>query len=58
MTTKNGNRELAIYTAQLRTQIQVWVDQGWLYEKPKPTAIKEMMLDAGLRHDQGRWVRG
>jgi hypothetical protein len=55
---ENGNRELAIYTAQLRTQIQVWVDQGWLYEKPKPTAIKEMMLDAGLRHDQGRWVRG
>jgi hypothetical protein len=55
---KNGNRELAIYTAQLRTQVQVWVDQGWLYEKPKPTAIKEMMLDAGLRHDQGRWVRG
>jgi hypothetical protein len=55
---KNGNRELAIYTAQLRTQIQVWVDQGWLYEKPKSAAIKEMMLDAGLRHDQGRWVRG
>jgi hypothetical protein len=55
---KNGNRELAIYTAQLRSQIQAWVDQGWLYEKPKPTAIKEMMLDAGLRHDQGKWIRG
>jgi hypothetical protein len=55
---KNGNRELAIYTAQLRSQIQVWVDQGWLYERPKPTAVKEMMLDAGLRHDQGKWIRG
>jgi hypothetical protein len=55
---KNGNRDLAIYTSQLRSQIQLWVDQGWLYEKPKPTAVKEMMLDAGLRHDQGKWIRG
>jgi hypothetical protein len=54
---RNGNRELMIFTSQLRSQIDIWVTQGWLYEKPKPTHVKELMLDNGLRHYQGRWIK-
>jgi energy-coupling factor transporter ATP-binding protein EcfA2 len=54
---RNGNRELMIFTSSLRSQIDIWVTQGWLYEKPKPTQVKELMLDNGLRHYQGRWIK-
>jgi hypothetical protein len=54
---RNGNRELMIFTSQLRSQIDIWVTQGWLYEKPKPAHVKELMLDQGLRHYQGRWIK-
>lgn len=54
----NGNRELCIYTPQLRSQIDAWVDQGWLYEKPKSSQVKELMLDHGMRHHKGGWIRG
>jgi hypothetical protein len=46
-----------IFTSSLRSQIDIWVTQGWLYEKPKPTQVKELMLDNGLRHYQGRWIK-
>lgn len=55
---KAGSRPLEIYTAQLRSQIEIWVTQGWLYEKPRPKDIKELMLDLGMRHQQGKWVKG
>lgn len=55
---KNGNRPLQIYTAQLRQQVTTWVERGWLYEKPKPTQIKQTLLDLGLRLQQGIWRKG
>ena len=55
---KAGGRPLEIYTPQLRSQVDIWVQQGWLYEKPRPKDIKELMLDLGMRHQQGKWVKG
>ena len=55
---KNGGRPLAIYTAKLRHQINAWVEQGFLYEKPNPKSVKELMLDLGMRHQQGKWIKG
>ena len=54
----NASRPLEIYTAELRNQIDVWVQQGWLYEKPKTSSIKELMLDLGMRHQKGKWIKG
>jgi energy-coupling factor transporter ATP-binding protein EcfA2 len=55
---KNGNRNLEIYTPQVRGQVDMWVAQGWLYEKPRPREIKDSMLDLGMRLQQGRWIKG
>lgn len=54
----SGSRPFEIYTAQLRTQVDAWVTQGWLYEKPSSKAVAELMLDLGLRHYQGKWIKG
>lgn len=53
----NGGKQLEIYTAQLRSQIDDWVNMGWLYEKPRPSEVKEFMFDLGMRLQQGRWVK-
>jgi hypothetical protein len=55
---KNGNRPLEIYTPQIRGQIEIWVTQGWLMEKPKVKEVKEALLDLGMRLQQGKWVKG
>ncbi len=55
---KEVNRELEIYTSQLRTQIDNWVNMGWLYEKPNSREIKEILLDLGMRLQQGKWIKG
>jgi hypothetical protein len=55
---KSGSKPLEIHTAQLRCQIDTWVTQGWLYEKPNPKEVKELMLDLGMRHYQGKWIKG
>jgi hypothetical protein len=55
---KNGNRPLEIYTPQIRGQIDIWVTQGWLMEKPKVKEVKEALLDLGMRLQQGKWVKG
>jgi hypothetical protein len=53
----NGDRPLEIYTPQLRGQIEIWVAQGWLYEKPRPKEVKETMFDLGMRLQQGKWIK-
>ena len=52
---KNGGRPLQIHTHELRNRVDNWVTQGWLFEKPKSAQVKEMMLDLGLRLQQGIW---
>lgn len=54
----NGGTSLGIYTSQLRYQINIWYEKGWIMEKPKPNQIKELMLDLGLRLHRGKWVKG
>lgn len=53
----NGSIPLEIYTPQLKSQIDIWVAQGWLYEKPRPKEIKETMFDLGMRLQQGKWIK-
>ena len=52
---KNGGRPLQIHTHELRNRVDNWVTQGWLFEKPKSAQVKEMMLDLGMRLQQGIW---
>ena len=52
---KNGSRPLQIHTHELRNRVDNWVAQGWLFEKPKSAQVKEMMLDLGMRLQQGIW---
>ena len=52
---KNGGRPLQIHTHELRSRVDNWVTQGWLFEKPRASQIKEMMLDLGMRLQQGVW---
>lgn len=54
---KNGSRPLEVYTPQIRGQIDIWVAQGWLMEKPRGKEIKENMLDLGMRFQQGKWIK-
>lgn len=54
----NGGVPLQIPTAQLRTQVNAWVESGWLYEKPRSREVKELMLDRGMRLQQGIWRKG
>ena len=51
----NGGRPLQIHTHELRNRVDNWVTQGWLFEKPKSAQVKEMMLDLGMRLQQGIW---
>lgn len=54
---KNGGRPLQIHTHELRNRVDNWVTQGWLFEKPKSAQVKEMMLDLGMRLQQGIWKK-
>ena len=55
---RNGGRPLEIYTTELRGQISIWLDQGWLYEKPKSGQVKAARLDLGMRQGRGKWTKG
>lgn len=55
---KSNNEELAIPTVALRPQLENWVAMGWLFEKPKSSQVKELMLDLGMRLRQGYWKKG
>ena len=54
----NGGVPLQIPATQLRVQVATWVDSGWLYEKPRAKEVKELMLDHGMRLQQGIWRKG
>ena len=54
----NAGKPIEIYTRQLRMQIDNWVNQGWLYEKPSGKEIKGSLLDLGMRLHQGKWIKG
>lgn len=55
---KNGGIALQIHAKGLRSEIKRWVDMGWLYESPNPKAVKELMLDLGMRLQKGIWRKG
>ena len=54
---RNGQRELAISTVQLRTHVDNLVTMGWLYERPRPSGIKAAMYDLGLKLHNGIWSK-
>ena len=51
----NGGIPLQLHTSQVRTQVNYWVEQGWLFEKPRPREVKEAMYDLGMRLQKGIW---
>lgn len=53
-----NNNIAQVSVQQLRYQIDSWVNQGWLLEKPKTKEVKEIMLDLGMRLQKGIWRRG
>ncbi|MEL7405974.1 MAG: hypothetical protein AAFN00_03285, partial [Cyanobacteria bacterium J06558_2] len=55
---KNAQCELSIPTSFLRTQVDNWVNSGYLFEKPRGKEVKELMLDQGMRMKKGQWVKG
>jgi len=52
------NQPLELHVSQIRGQIEMWVAQGWLFEKPRLNEIKALLLDLGMRQQQGKWVKG
>jgi energy-coupling factor transporter ATP-binding protein EcfA2 len=51
-------QSLELYVAQIRGQIEIWVAQGWLFERPRSSEVKAALLDLGMRQQQGKWVKG
>lgn len=49
-----GN-SLQVNNKQLRFQIDIWVAEGWLMEKPRISQLPEIMLDLGWRLQKGIW---
>lgn len=54
----NGGRPFGIPTNALRSQVKTWVEMGWLFENPRGRDVQEMMLDLGMRLQQGVWRKG
>jgi energy-coupling factor transporter ATP-binding protein EcfA2 len=52
------DKSLELYVSQIRGQIDMWVAQGWLFEKPRLSEVKTALLDLGMRQQQGRWIKG
>ena len=58
---KNADKaktDLMISSVRLRSQVDMWVAQAWLYERPKAKSINEIMLDLGMRLQKGIWRKG
>jgi energy-coupling factor transporter ATP-binding protein EcfA2 len=58
---KNANlsgRSLVIPYSDLRYQIKIWVEMGWVMEAPKGKEVSELMYDNGWRFKEGNWSKG
>ncbi len=53
----SSNLPLRISTVDLRRQVQFWLDQGWILEKPKPKQMQALLAELGLVLQQGYWVK-
>ncbi len=53
----NGNSPLQISSRVLSQQIETWLYQGWILEKPKPKHLKLLLADLGLVLHQGYWIK-
>lgn len=55
---KAAGLDSAVAVSQLRHQLEMWFDQGWILERPKISSIKELMLDLGWKVSKGVWSKG
>ncbi|MDJ0688840.1 MAG: hypothetical protein QNJ41_10040 [Xenococcaceae cyanobacterium MO_188.B32] len=46
-----------VSSRELYRQINIWLDAGWILEKPKPRQLKSLMADLGLVLYEGFWVK-
>ena len=51
-----SNLPLRIATIDLRRQVQFWLEQGWILEKPRPKQMQALLAELGLVLRQGYWV--
>ena len=42
---------------ELRRQIEVWLHQNWILEKPKTNHLKALMAELGMVLDRGYWIK-
>ena len=48
---------LKVSSRVLMRQIETWLYQGWILEKPKPKHLRVLMADLGLVLHQGYWIK-
>ena len=48
---------LRIKSKALMHQINIWLEHGWILEKPRPKELKLLLADLGLVLHQGYWVK-
>ena len=52
-----ASNPLAISSVELMQQVRMWLNQGWILEKPRPKQVKALMADFGMVLYQGYWVK-
>lgn len=48
---------LKISSKAVMRQINMWLEQGWILEKPRPKELKALLANLGLALDRGYWVK-
>ncbi len=48
---------IKINAEELRRQIEVWLHQNWILEKPKTNHLKALMAELGMVLDRGYWIK-
>ena len=55
--TDNGRLPLKINSRRLMAQINIWYEQNWILEKPKPKELKLLLAELSLVLKEGYWVK-
>lgn len=49
---------ISISAGQLRHQVRVWIEMGWVLEAPRGKEVATLMYDQGWKFRQGMWSKG
>ena len=48
----------AVAVPEIRRQLDLWYEQGWILERPRVSTVKELTLDLGWKVHKGVWRKG